>query len=462
MKEGAGVAKNEPHTPHLGRGSSEAAVALRPLILPVYVPTALQFSGNAAILPILPLIAIRMGFSVSGAAALGLIAGILSVVGTVPAGTLMARVGERRAILATGVLLIVLNLGLGAVVGDALAGTPSAWHRWVLIGALVVQGACMIVWNLGRQAYLGTHLPPRVRARGMTSFGGAVRIGEILGPLLSSAVLWVGHAPWVFYLYSVLVAVAVWCVWARMLEGDASPGGKVSDARPATVGPEGGEAKPAAVEKPREPDTVTGALGRQLTFRDMLRVALGVLPLAAARTNRPIVVPLMAVAMGLTEKDVTLIFGIAAAIVILLFYPAGVIMDRWGRVAAIVPCMSILGLGFALAAPFALGEAGLSAGGAGFAVLLFAQIVAGIGNGLGSGIMMTLGIDLSNTATRTRDLARWNTLMGAGRLSAPLLVSLVTLALPVGWAALLTSGLLWGGAAWLHRVLPEYAPVKLP
>lgn len=239
------MARNQPRESHLGGARSEATAALRPLILPVYVPTALQFSGNAAILPILPLIAIRMGFSVSGAAALGLITGILSVVGTVPAGRLMARVGERRAILATGVLLVVLNVGLGVVVGEALSGSAAPWHRMVLVFALVVQGACMIVWNLGRQAYLGTHLPPRVRARGMTSFGGAVRIGEILGPLLSSAVLWMGHASWVFHLYALLVVIAVWCVWARMLEGDA-PREKVgSDARSATVGPEKDQVNPA-------------------------------------------------------------------------------------------------------------------------------------------------------------------------------------------------------------------------
>src|SRR5690606_42147486 len=50
--------------------------------------------------------------------------------------------------------------------------------------------------------------------------------------------------------------------------------------------------------------------------------------------------------------------------------------------------------------------------------LLVPSLLIGLGNGLGSGIVMTLGIDVSPVHGRTRYLAWWNTMLGAGRLAA--------------------------------------------
>lgn len=425
---------------------------LKKLFIPVYLPTALEFAGEAAFLPILPVLAVRLGFSEPEAAALGLIGGILSVIGTAPIGRLMLRVGERPTILGAGALLVVVNAALAAIVGHGLEAGSSLAHRVALVVALVAISSCIIVWNLGRQAYLGTHLPPGLRARGMTSLGGAMRVGQICGPLLSTAILWVGSSAWVFTMYAALMVLASYCVWVRMLEGDAAEPARRAASR---------EAAPAAHS---EPATVTGALGRTLTVKDMLTVAAGVIPLGMARVNRPVIIPLMALAMGFDEADVTLIFGISAVIEILLFYPAGVIMDRWGRRAAIVPCMAILAVGFAFAGLLGVGLAawhggsGVDGSGRVFVLLLGACIVMALGNGLGAGVMMTLGVDMSNSATRTRDLARWNTLMGGGRLAAPLVVTGVTLVAPAGWAALIMAAVLGAGGAWLWRVLPRYAP----
>lgn len=417
------------------------ASPLRRLFVPVYLPTALEFAGESAFLPILPFIAIDLGFQASEAAALGLIGGVLSVLGTAPIGRLMMKLGERTTILGSGALLIVVNCALAALVADGLPVHGSVWHRCGLVAALVAISTCIIVWSLGRQAYLGTYLPPEIRARGMTTLGGAMRVGQICGPLLSTVVLWIGSSAWVFVLYAALMVVASYCVWSRMLETDG-----------------GAAASRAETSNHREPSTVTGALGRTLTFHDMLRVAIGVIPLGMARVNRPVIVPLMAVAMGLEEHDTTLLFGISAVLEILLFYPAGVIMDRWGRRAAIVPCMIILGLGFALAGPFSLIDFGADGTRLPFLLLLAASIVMALGNGLGSGVMMTLGVDMSNSATRTKDLARWNTLMGAGRLAAPLVVTSVTALAPVGWAAVIMAAMLGAGGAWLWKVLPQYSP----
>ena len=59
---------------------------LRRLALPLYLPTLAQGAGFTALAPVLPLLALDLGFSVPASAALGLITGVLGVVGPMPAG----------------------------------------------------------------------------------------------------------------------------------------------------------------------------------------------------------------------------------------------------------------------------------------------------------------------------------------------------------------------------------------
>ena len=102
-------------------------------------------------------------------------------------------------------------------------------------------------------------------------------------------------------------------------------------------------------------------------------------------------------------------------------------MDRFGRRAVAVPCLTLLGAGF-LAISLTREPTAFAA----------AAVLLGIGNGFGAGIVMTLGIDVSPVHGRTRYLSWWNTMLGAGRLSAPLLVTAITLLAPVAVAGAAT------------------------
>ena len=68
----------------------------------------------------------------------------------------------------------------------------------------------------------------------------------------------------------------------------------------------------------------------------------------------------------------------------LLFYPGGAIMDRFGRVYVAVPAMIVLGLGFMLL-PLTTGATSVG---------LVAALM-GLGNGISAGVVMTLGADAS-------------------------------------------------------------------
>jgi hypothetical protein len=82
----------------------------------------------------------------------------------------------------------------------------------------------------------------------------------------------------------------------------------------------------------------------------------------------------------------------------------------------------------------------------------------GVGNGLGSGIVQTLGADASPVAGRAQFLSLWRFLSLVGQNGAPLLVSAVTALAGLGVACVVLGVLVLGGAPWLARWLPAYDP----
>ncbi|MFC7458381.1 MFS transporter [Brachybacterium sp. GCM10030267] len=404
----------------------------------VYAPSLLEFSGLAALMPVVPLLALDLGFSVPQSAALTTIFGLASFLGPIPAGRLISRFGARGSLVATGCLLVIANLIAFFVITPALSGAPRLAHQVTLVVLLMVMATSTQVWQLGRQAYLGTVLPPAMRARGMTLFGGVIRIGQVIGPLLGAIVMALGPDTGVFVLFAVTSAAATTMVAVFLPPGE----------------------RPDVTPRPRRGrgsrTEARTRLNRAVVAR-MVVVGLGIAPVMMARVNRPVIIPLLGAALGLGSVWVSIVFGVSAVIEILLVIPAGTIMDRYGRVAVAVPCAVMMGAGFVLLA--VLGEALAGRGvAAALVALLVPTLLIALGNGLGSGIVMTLGIDVSPVHGRTGYLAWWNTMLGAGRLAAPLIVTGITLIAPVAAAGAATGGLCIAGGLWLMRVLPRLTP----
>lgn len=430
MTEPPAAAQEEP-----GRSASQVIRALAPSI---YVPTLLQFIGQAALMPVVTLLALRLGFSEAQAASLTVVFGLAAFLGPIPSGRLIGRVGARTALVASGGLLVLASLAAYLVLTPALEGTGGIAHRATLIGMLVVMAGCSQVWMLGRQSYLGTALPASMRARGMTMFGGMIRVGQVIGPLGGAAVLAAGSMTGVFQLYAVMTLAATVMVAVFL---------------PA------GERRSAPVRRHREhvPRSPTRIRLTRAVLTRMLLVCVGIAPVMMARVNNPVILPLLGERLGLDAMWISIVFGVSAVVEILLVIPAGVLMDRFGRAAVAVPCAGLMGIGY-----LALAVAGGAAVGGGhttalLALLLPSMLIA-LGNGLGSGIVMTLGIDVSPVHGRTRYLSWWNTMMGAGGLVAPLLVAGIVLVAPMTAAAAVTGVLCLGGAAQLARVLPRATP----
>src|SRR5699024_5508243 len=191
------------------------------LVPSVYAPTLLEFVGLASLMPVIPLLARDLGFSVPMAAALTTIFGLTSFLGPIPAGRLISRIGARLALVITGALLVLSNLAAFAIIGPALGGGAEAHHRLALVALLLVMAVSIQVWQLGRQSYLGTALPPSMRARGMTLFGGVIRIGEVVGPLLGAAVMALGSMAGVFLLFAASAAAGTVMIAVFLPPGEA-------------------------------------------------------------------------------------------------------------------------------------------------------------------------------------------------------------------------------------------------
>ena len=82
----------------------------------------------------------------------------------------------------------------------------------------------------------------------------------------------------------------------------------------------------------------------------------------------------------------------------------------------------------------------------------------GVGNGLGSGIVMTLGADAAPTVGRAPFLGVWRLLSLVGHNGAALVVGAVAAVATIGVASVTVGLLTLAGGAWLARWLPEYDP----
>ena len=378
--------------------------------MPAYGPTLLVSIGHGAVMPLIALSARDLGASVGAAAFMVALAGIGQLIGDLPAGALAARIGEQRALVAA------CSLDALAMVGAFLA------RSLILLGAAIfVTGLAAAVFSLARQAYLTEAIPIRWRARALSTLGGTFRIGLFIGPFVAAVIVsrWsIGAA------YGMAAVMSLSAATLTAFLPDVT---KHHRARHARSG--------------RPHRSVLSVLAEHR--RVLLTLGVGVGMISAARSTRQSIVPLWAESIGIDAATTAAIFGISAAVDMLLFYPGGAIMDRFGRLYVALPAMMVLGLGFAL----------LPLTGGATSVGLVAAIM-GLGNGISAGIVMTLGADASPREARAQFLAGWRLCSDLGNAAGPLLISAITVIAPLAVAAWTTGGLAWASAGWLARWLP--------
>lgn len=397
-------------------GGAGREVTLRDIAPAAFVPPAVFAVGQGAIAPVIVISATELGAGPAAAALVVASAGLGQIVADIPAGSLVQRFGERPTMIGAALLTML-----------ALIGCIFAHHLALFTAAIFVTGMCTAVWLLARQAYVTEVVPYRLRARAMSTLGGVFRIGLFVGPFVGSAMVhWVGlRGAYAVHIVAALVAAGI-----LLIVGDL----RVEPDVQAGTGP-----RVASGTVLREQRSVFATLG------------VGVMTVSAIRAVRQVALPLWGQELGLSASAISLIFGISGAVDMLLFYPAGKVMDRFGRMWVAIPSMAVLGLSLILL-PLATSAAGLMAIG----------VVMGIGNGMSSGLVMTLGADLAPPGQRPVFLGIWRVFSDGGNGAGPFVIAGVTAVatLGAGIVAMGVVGLL--GGAWLGFWIPRRVPPPAP
>jgi MFS family permease len=381
------------------------------LLLPVYVPTALLAFGQGLLIPTLPVYAATFGVPFTlvslavGAAAIG------TLVTDVPAGMLLGRLGRKPAMLLGTTLVAVSTLLIGL-----------AHYFPELVVYRLLAGAGTALWGLSRHAYITDIAPVAERGRSIAIFGGINRIGVFAGPAVGGVVgASLGlNVPFLLASFMAIIATVISLLFIRETGSAATvPHRRM---RWQLVG---------NLLKTHGPDLASAGIAQ--TFAQMIRA------------GRQLIIPLYAASvLQLDVAAIGTIVSAGAVIDMMLFVPAGFIMDRFGRKWAAVPSFTVMAIGMAMI-PLAMD----------YWSMLAASVLIGFGNGLGSGTMMTLGADLAPPGATGEFLGLWRLIGDTGGAGGPLVVGALADLIGLSLTALALSGVGLASAAVLALLVRE-------
>ncbi len=383
--------------------------------MPAYGPSLLYGVGQGAILPVVALSARDLGATVALAALMVTLLGVGSLVTNIPASMLTARFGEKWA-------LVAASLWCAAAMLLAVA----APHITVFALAVFLIGMGGSVFLLARQSYLSEAVPVNFRARALSTLGGVHRIGMFFGPFAGAVVIGLAGTAGAYWLGAVAFLVAA---------GISLTVPELEVARTDCDG-----------EEPARPSMRSIARSHRRIY---LTIGIGILLIGAVRASRNVVIPLWGDSIGLDAATTSVIFGLSGAVDMLVFYPAGKLMDLKGRLAVAIPFLTVMS-GALFLIPFTATMLGF----------LLAALLIGLGNGLGSGIVMTLGADYAPPVGRAQFLGFWRLLSDIGIMGGPALLSLVTAAVSLSAGIWMTAGLGLLGAVAMAYWIPRTGPLE--
>ena len=393
--------------------ADSVATVMWRIALPVYAPSLLAAIAQNAVQILLPLYALDIGGGAALAAAVVGLRGAGTMLGDVPAGMLVARIGDK------GVMVAGLCVAAAATLVAGLAGGA------VLLGCAALGfGGGVGVWLLARLSFITASVRIEQRGRVISVMAGMQRGGALLGPLIAGVGAEMFGFRAVLIGAGALLAVALGLVLAF-----------TANTRPGWAG-RGRRRLALVVRRNAKTFATAGSVMVILSF---------------LRAGRLLMIPLVGAELGLSTAQIGLAFSLSAAIDMAMFYPAGMILDRLGRKWALTPALLLLGAGIA-ALPLATS----------FWTFAAAALLAGLGNGFGTGIFMTLGGDFSPQRGRGEFLGVWRLVGDAGAAGGPFVMGAVVQGATLAIACAGTGALALVGVFLLLALVPETLPRGQP
>lgn len=390
------------------------------MIPTVYLPEVFFETAMGAIMPIVAIDATLLGASVFEASIVMLLLCLGQVLADIPAGKLASIIGDR------------LSMMLGALLASALFLILYLTNDWIQHAICIfVLGAINAIFMLARQSYVTEVISPKFRARALTTLGGVIRIGIFLGPLFTALLTDEKSVNNIYLFASMLslitlaILIIVKLVYKRIEVWQ-------KDTQSVT---------PISNTKEFNARNIF-----QKHYKLFMTLGIAVLLISLIRAGRQTGLPLLGQEILLNPQLIALVYGISGFFEVITFYPAGKIMDTFGRLYVAIPSMIAMTLGM-----FVLVFT------ADFWSYLLVAAFLGIANGTSSGIVMTLGADVAPVTYRTKFLSIWSLLRDTGNMLGPLTISLGiaihSLSLGIG----LTAGFGIGATMLLIIYVPKYS-----
>ena len=389
------------------------------LFLPLYLPAFLYAVSNSLLVPILPKYAegFQVNYTLIGVLLAGNAIGML--ISDLPSGIVMRHLGQKRS--------MIIGLVLAGVSSSLLFWAPTI--AWAIFFRLIA-GMGNSLHTVSRQFYLAEMTSVGQRGRVISTFGGTFRFGRFLGPLIGGTVAMMMGLRASFLAYGMICVVAIVIV-ALYLP-------KVEQMR-----------VHAPVARPKG-----GLFWHMLRtqYRKLATAGLGYLFFQIIRSGPVTLIPLYGTFfLHLDVQTIGMIIGFSSGLDMLLFIPAGFVMDRWGRRYAVITSCLCITTGVAMVSVASS-----------VTLLLAAGLVAGFGNGLGSGTMMTMGADLSPEVGRSDFLGAWSMVGDTGTASGPLVTGKLADLMPLPLTAWVIAAGGITAALIFWRLVPETLQKKAP
>ena len=322
---------------------------LRKIIIAVYIPAFLSSFCMGRLAPTIPAkvdliggTAFIIGLAV-GAQGLG------EAFFSIPTGLLINKFGNKK----------IMLIGMaGLSISGSLSGLFQ--NNLALYFALFSLGTFYGFFSLSRHSFMTQIVPSEYRGKAFSRFGGINRIGWFFGPVIGGFTAGSIGIDMPFYIISIVALFTTILIFFTT-EPTNENLIQSNEIKPPTF-------KETILEN-KKSFTIGGSGHFIMQF---------------LRQCRHVLIPIWAFSIGLGVEELGLIQSISAAIDMTLFYPVGLIMDKYGRKWTSVPSIILLSLGFIFMTYVDS-----------FNGLMLVGLLLGFANGLGSGAMLTLGSDLS-------------------------------------------------------------------
>ena len=382
-------------------------VELRRLVPPLYLPVLMMTLGVGIVLPLVPLYLEDTGLSLS---MVGLVVGAFGI-GAALVGVPASAFAEWRT--NDHLLLIAVAAASTSIVLFGLTEFAAA-----LIVVRFVTGAGFGALGQSRQLFITRGVPLAFRGRVNSGMGGTHRFALVLGPLIGGAVADTWGFATAFASAGVVVALGAlfWVV----------PGGR----------------RDSEVAADMLPVDVVATLRRHR--RAIVRGGIGPMFIQAGREGRYVIIPLVADRLGLSLSEIGALLALGTVVDFVVFPVSGIVMDRFGRLYAIIPAFTVMAIGLVV-----LGLADTAT------EVAVASVLIGAGNGVTSGAVLTLGADLAPKGEEGPFLAGFVLVSNLGLLVGPLAVGAVADLAGLDASAFALGAILMAGVVWIAFVVGE-------